>query len=972
MTVIHGFELVRQQTIPEFETEARFYQHVKTGAELLSLSNRDENKVFGITFRTPVTESTGVAHILEHSVLCGSRKYPVKEPFVELLKGSLQTFLNAFTYPDRTCYPVASQNVKDFYHLIDVYLDAVFYPRLTPFVLQQEGWHYELNSSEQPLIYKGVVFNEMKGAYSSPDNLLSFYSQQSLFPDTTYGFDSGGDPREIPKLTFEHFKTFHQNYYHPSNARIYFCGDDDVTKRLELLDEYLRDFSRQELESSVPLQPHFTEPVRIIRPYAAGSDGATSNKGMLTMNWLLPETTAVETNLALTIVEYLLLGMPASPLRKALIDSGLGEDIAGVGLESGLRQMYLSTGLKGIDISNAERIEALILETLARLVREGIDLHTIEAALNIIEFRLRENNTGHFPRGLLLMLRSLTTWLYGGDPLATVAFEAPLNTIKSRLATDRRYFEQILDRFLLHNPHRTTLILQPDPQLGSQEMARELKVLADVRAALSQDELEAVIKNTRELQQKQTTPDSPEALATIPRLNLSDLEQQNRLIPVTCLENQQAPILYHDLSTSGILYFDLGFNLRQLPQQYLPYAPLFGRALLEMGTEKEDFVTLVQRISRKTGGIRTSLFNSAARDSAQGAAWLFLRGKAMRSQIQDLLAILSDVLSSVRLDNRERFRQMVLEEKAQQEQKIIPGGSQIVDMRLRSHFNESDWAEEQMKGVSYLFFLRRLADAVDHDWAGVRAALEEMRRLLINKKAMIANVTLDETSWASCEIRVREFFTALPEALPQQAVWAAQRPPVQEGLTIPAHVNYVGKGANLYKLGFAYHGSVHVITGYLRTTWLWDRVRVQGGAYGARCHFDRFSGILTFTSYRDPNLKKTIETFDGAAEFLGTAAISQDELTRAIIGTIADIDMYMLPDAKGYTSLQRYLIDNTDELRQQMRNEILSTTVDHFRAFAGVLQEVKKNGIVKVLGYEQAIADVLASRPGWMEVVKVL
>jgi hypothetical protein len=391
-----------------------------------------------------------------------------------------------------------------------------------------------------------------------------------------------------------------------------------------------------------------------------------------------------------------------------------------------------------------------------------------------------------------------------------------------------------------------------------------------------------------------------------------------------------------------------------------------------MGTEKENFVTLVQRISRKTGGIRTSLFNSVVSDSGQGAAWLFLRAKAMRSQIQELLAILTDVLSGVRLDNRERFRQMVLEEKAQLEQKLIPGGSQMVDLRLRAHFNEADWAEEQMKGVSYLFFLRRLADAMDKDWPGVHAALEEMRRLLINQQAVIANATLDEKSWTICEPRVREFLAALPEAPLQQVAWTPQRPALQEGLTIPAHVNYVGKGANLYQLGYAYHGSVHVLTGYLRTTWLWDRVRVQGGAYGARCHFDRFSGVLTFTSYRDPNLEKTIAAFDGAAEFLDSTSFSQDELTRAIIGAIADIDMYMLPDARGYTSLQRYLIRNTDEMRQQMREEILSTTIDHFRAFASVLRKVKDNGIVKVLGYEQAIADVLAGRPGWMEVVKIL
>ncbi len=972
MTLIHGFKLIQHQAIPELETEARLYRHEKTGAELLSLSNRDENKVFGITFRTPVSNSTGVAHILEHSVLCGSRKYPVKEPFVELLKGSLQTFLNAFTYPDRTCYPVASQNVKDFYNLVDVYLDAVFYPRLTPLVLQQEGWHYELTGREQPLRYQGVVFNEMKGAYSSPENLLALYSQQSLFPDTPYGFDSGGDPREIPSLSFEQFKAFHQTYYHPSNARIYFYGDDDIPGRLAKADEYLKDFAYRQLDTQVPLQPRFSKPRRITRPCPTGNDPAVHPKGMLTMNWLLVETVAIEINLALTVLEYLLLGMPASPLRKALIDSGLGEDLAGVGLDSDLRQIYLSTGLKGIDTSHADRVETLMLESLAGLVRDGIDPHTVEAALNTVEFRLRENNPGQFPRGLLLMLRALTTWLYGGDPLATVAFAAPLTALKNRLATNRRYFEQLIERFLLHNQHRTTLVLQPDPDLSERERAREHAALAAVRSSLSAAELDELIRNTRELQAKQAQPDSPQALATIPRLSLADIETQNRTIPLACIPDQPLPLLYHDLATNGILYFDLGFNLHQVPHTCLPYVPLFGRALLELGTEQEDFVTLVQRINRKTGGISTSLFNSATHDAGPSGSWLFLRGKALPEQTADLLAILADVLSGVRLDNRERFRQMVREEKAQLEQKLIPGGSQIVDMRLRAHFSEADWAEEQMKGVSYLFFLRALADAVERDWSAVLAHLEELRRRLINARAMIANVTLDGKHWAACERRVRDFLAALPAKPLQEQVWVPQRPAAHEALTIPARVNYVGKGMHLYSHGYTYHGSVQVIVGYLRTTWLWDRVRVQGGAYGARCHFDRFSGVLTFTSYRDPNLQMTLETFDQAADFLDTAHLSADELTRAIIGAIADIDRHLLPDAKGYTSLQRYLIGNTDALRQQMRTEIFATTGDHFKAFAGVLKTARNNGIVTVLGSEQAVADTLASRPGWLDVVKVL
>jgi Zn-dependent M16 (insulinase) family peptidase len=471
MKTIHGFQLFRDQDISELNTRAKLFRHLKTGAELLSLENDDENKVFGITFRTPPTDATGVAHILEHSVLCGSRKYPVKEPFVELLKGSLKTFLNAFTYPDRTCYPVASQNLQDFYNLIDIYLDAVFYPRITPHIFQQEGWHYELENPDDPLIFKGVVFNEMKGVFSSPDRMLTEYSQHSLFPDTTYGLQSGGDPQHIPELTYEQFKIFHHTYYHPSNARIFFYGDSPAEDRLRLLNDYLEDFEPLEIDAAVPLQPRFDQPKHIDRFYAVSQDADIHKKDMVTVNWLLTETTDPETNLALHVLEHILIGTPASPLRKALIDSGLGEDLAGVGLEDELRQMFFSTGLKGINVQTASQVETLILQTLTHLAEEGIDLPTIEAALNTIEFRLRENNAGTFPRGLLLMLRSLATWLYDGDPLALLAFEAPLTTIKARLANDGTYFQDLICQHFLQNPHRTTVVLQSDPDLGEREEA---------------------------------------------------------------------------------------------------------------------------------------------------------------------------------------------------------------------------------------------------------------------------------------------------------------------------------------------------------------------------------------------------------------------------------------------------------------------------------------------------------------------
>ncbi|MFC1823306.1 insulinase family protein [Thermodesulfobacteriota bacterium] len=970
MTVIHGFETLQEQSIRELQTSAILFRHQKTGAELLSLINDDENKVFGITFRTPPTDSTGVAHILEHSVLCGSRKFPVKEPFVELLKGSLKTFLNAMTYPDKTCYPVASQNVQDLYNLIDVYLDAVFYPRLTPFIFQQEGWHFELSKADDPLIYKGVVFNEMKGAYSSPDTLLAQYSQQSLFPDTTYGLESGGAPGEIPNLTFDQFMRFHEKYYHPSNARIFFYGNDDPERRLSFLNGYLNEFEPKEIDSAVPLQPRFDRPVQFKKSFASGSEEGL--KGMLTMNWLLEETTQSDHYFAMHILEYLLLGMPGSPLRKALIDSNLGEDLAGGGLESELRQMYLSTGLKGIQIANAPRIEALILDTLGGLVKNGIDQPTIEAAMNRVEFRLRENNTGSFPRGLSLMLRSLTTWLYNGNPFAPIDSEAPLKAIKKRLASEKYFFEDLIDRFFLQNPHRSTLILEPDAALAARENTEEKDRLSKARAAMDPEELHGIIDSASQLKVLQETPDSPEALSTIPSLKLADLDRHNKLIPLVSTGHHGARILHHGIFTNGIAYLDIGFNLHSLPQSVLPYAGFFGRALLEMGTEAEDYVSLSQRISRKTGGLHPASLTSAIKGSGTGAAWLFLRGKSMMDQTDSLLDILRDVLLGVQLDNRDRFLQMVLESKARQEHRLVPNGHQMVNLRLRAHFHESAWAAEQINGVSYLFFLRKLAEKAEKNWPKVLADLQEIRRLLINRNAILANITMDEADWDRFQPNLHQFLDALPAAPFQPTEWHPGESPGDEGLVIPSQINYVGKGTDLYQSGYRFHGSAHVISRFLRNSWLWDRIRVQGGAYGAFCLFDRLSGILSFVSYRDPNLLKSLDVFDQASRFLRDIDLTEGELSKGIIGTIGEIDDHKLPDASGYTSMVRYITGETDEDRQQMRDEVLQTTAGDFRAFADMLEDFKRNGLVKVLGSEGAIQEANERRPGWLDVSRIL
>ena len=948
----YGFEHLWTQDIPEIKSTASLYRYAKNGAELLSIQNSDENKVFGITFRTPPKDSTGVAHILEHSVLCGSQKYPVKEPFVELLKGSLQTFLNAMTFPDKTCYPVASQNVQDLYNLIDVYLDAVFYPRITPEIFAQEGWHYELSDQSGDLQYKGVVYNEMKGAYSSPDGLLHEYSQQTLFPDSPYGLDSGGHPEWIPRLTYEDFFSFHRKYYHPSNAKIFFYGDDDPERRLQKAHEYLKDFEPIEPDSQIGLQPRIPEPVRFESAYPADDPEA---KCMLTMNWLLDVSTDVEKALAFQILEVLLIDMPSSPLRKALLDSGLGEDLAGIGLENDLRQMYFSTGLKGVGSQDLDRVPEFVLATLQELTSKGFDPKAVEAAVNTVEFELRENNSGSLPRGLVVMIRALTTWLYDKDPTAPLAFEEPLSSIKARLDSGEKLFEHLVQQDLLDNPHHSVVILRPDKDKGRELERREQNQLQQTARALSDEDRDRLKAEAEKLHKAQEEPDDPRDLAGIPSLKVSDLTPEVTTIPIQIQDQDRVSVLYHELDTNGVVYLDLAFDLRQLHQKLLGYIPVFGRCLVEMGTDKEDEVSFNQRIQSKTGGIHAESWASMKDEGRDFGAWMLLRGKAMLDKVPDFVSLLEDALLRANFDNQARFRQIVLEEKAKMEQRLVPAGHQIVNMRLRAKYSFADWAFEHMHGVSYLLFLRYLLQEVDTSWDKVLASLEEIRQVLINARSMVANLTLDGASWSGAETAFQGLFSSLPDREPGQITWLAECLQGNEGLTLPSQVNYVGKGVDLYAQGYTFDPSSLVVNRYLRTSWLWDKLRVQGGAYGAFSLFDHLSGVLTMVSYRDPQLLGTLDVYDQTGNFLQNARLDDAEIERAVIGSIGDMDRHQLPDAKGLTSMFRYLTGETDEKRQLRRDAILKTTRDDFRAMAQWYSTISQAGKVVVLGDKSRI-----------------
>ncbi|HOV94600.1 MAG TPA: insulinase family protein [Spirochaetales bacterium] len=972
-----SFTLIEQRNVPEIDSIVRLYKHDGTGARLLSIINKDENKSFGISFRTPPTSSNGVAHIMEHSTLCGSRKYPVKEPFVELMKSSLNTFLNALTFPDKTVYPVASTNLKDFYNLIDVYLDAVFYPTLSEDIFRQEGWHYEVEP-DGSLSRKGVVYNEMKGAYSDPDEMHADWCRRSLFPDTTYGFDSGGDPEVIPQLDYDTFVAFHKKYYHPSNSFIFFYGDDDPDTRLSMMDAWLAPFSRADVDSMPGLQAPFTAPISMDKACDGNDD-----KGFVAVNWGLAEHGDLEYSIALTILTYILVGTPASPLRKALIDSGYGEDLAGFGYEESMRQTAWSIGLKGVAPENMDKVESLILDTLTQLAKDGIDPDTIEASINTVEFALREKNTGNFPRGLAVMFEALGEWLYDKNPIDALEFEAPIRNLRATLAKGERFFESMIDSLFLKNQFRSTVRLLPSADEGRRREAKEKAELAAIRAQLSDAEIEALKAQVEALNRRQETPDSPEALATIPSLDLADIPKEVPKLPSEAFSiptgagqaSEKSAVcmgLFHDLPTSSILYFDIAFPFTSIEPRLLPYVSILGRAILETGTDKFDYITIMQEIGKHTGGIGASVHTGTVWDSKKASASFIVRSKAMAEKTEKLFEILTEVLLHAKLDNKDRLRQIVLEEKAQAEASAIPEGHRLVITRMRSHFSEADAMAERLRGCEQLFFLRGLAERIDTDWSGVLADLEAVRNAVLNYSNAIYNVTLDRANFEAVRPQLEGFVQGLVQAQTQVTgraqvtgrVQAQGQAPnsaapdanaviapsaVPEVLLAPTQVNFVGRAYPIGLAGAPANGAFRVVKKYLDTVYLWEKIRVQGGAYGCPSVYDLNTGVFAFASYRDPNLGRTLEVYDAASDFLEMVEISEDELRKCIIGTIGDVDIYMLPDAKGFASLVNYLVHYTDEKRQEHRDELLAASKSDFRSLARALRVARDSAVTTLL-----------------------
>ena len=957
----YGFKELGTEYIAEYGCYGILYEHSKTGAQLMSLIADDENKTFGVVLRTPPTNSTGIPHILEHSVLCGSKKYPIKEPFVELLKGSLNTFLNAFTYPDRTCYPVASTNVADFYNLVDVYIDAVFFPRCVndKSTFEQEGWHIELEDPSKPTdaTYKGVVYNEMKGVYSNPESVLGRDLQQSTFPSNTYGVDSGGDPKEILNLSFEEFQDFHAKFYHPTNSRFWFYGDDDPEKRLAILSEALESFEkRTDIESKVERQALWTDgPKQLRRKYAASAEeGPDGSKSYVAMQWLLHDDKLdLDTEIALGFLDHLMLGTVSAPLRKKLLDSKLGEALTASGIEDELMQPTFSVGLKGVKEEDLDKVEPLVMEELRRLAEEGFDAKSVEASVNTIEFALRENNTGRFPRGLSLMLRSMTNWLYDRDPFTPLRFEEPLQKLKARIEAGEDVWRPLIQKYLLDNSHKVTLYLEPDKALAKATEEEEKARIVSETKALGEEDLAKLVENTKLLKKKQETPDTPEALKCVPSLSVSDIPKEAKTIPIDVRTDglpEGAKLITHDIFTNDIVYAEMLLPLRGVPKDLVPYVPLFARCIFNVGTTDESLLELQQRIGSKTGGISASCFTSDIKGEDEAVAYIMIRGKCTRAQAPDLFALAKDAAFKCRVDDEERITQMVLESKASYETSIVAAGHRFASSRLHAMENtEAGWLGDAMGGLGGLYHTRSLAKSLTEGgaFAEVSSKLEQIRQAVLNSNGSIVNLTGDAALLAEVTPLAEDFMASLPANGAATCDWAS-REPVEarnELLTVPTQVNYVAKSINLYKGGYDLHGASYVVNKQLNVTWLWDRVRVSGGAYGGFCDFDTHSGLLTYASYRDPNLLKTLDVYSGTPGHLKgeeVEAMDSESLEKAVVGTIGDVDSYQLPDAKGYSSLLRHILKVSDEQRQQRRDEILATTKEDFASFGDVIADAEK------------------------------
>ena len=953
---LSAYEIVQQSHLKDIESEGILLRHKKTGARIAVVSNEDDNKVFYIGFRTTPEDDTGVPHIIEHTTLCGSEKFPVKDPFVELVKGSLNTFLNAMTYPDKTLYPVASYNDKDFKNLMDVYMDAVFHPNITKYqeIFKQEGWHYELEDVDAPLTINGVVYNEMKGAYSSPDEIQQQAISASLFPDNTYSKDSGGNPDFIPTLTYEAYLEFYHKYYHPSNSYIYLYGDMDVEERLNWLDqEYLSKYDYLEVDSSIKKQEAFSAVKDVITYYPITESESEKDNTYLSYNKVVGEALDEKLYQAFDVLDYVLVSAPGAPVRRALIDAGVGKDIS-CSYMNGIYQPTFSIIARNANLEDKDKFVSIIEETLRDLVKNGLNEKSLLAGINSEEFRFREGDFGNFPKGLLYGLSCMDSWLYDDskpflhlDCLDTFAF------LKEQISTG--YFERLIETYLLNNTHGSIIAVAPKKNLNLENEAKQKEQLEDYKKSLSKEQIEALIAETKHLHEYQMEPSPEEELAKIPMLTREDLKKEAMEFTNIEVQLKDVPVVRHEVATNGIDYMTFLFDANDVAEEDIPYLGLLRAVLGYMNTESYTFSELANEINIYTGDITSGLgLYPDVKELGKIDVRYNVRVKVLEENLEYAMKLVYEILQTTKVSDTKRLGEIIAQLKSRLQNNLSGSGHVISAMRAWSYSSLYGYYQDSTTGIGFYRKIQELDTLMKEEPQKVIDKLNALIDQIFAADRLTISFTSKEEAYRKAAPVVEEFLNKLPKSSPK-----GQKPQLvlekkNEAFTDASQIQYVSRTGNFVKHGYSYKGTMKILKMILSYDYLWLNIRVKGGAYGCMSSFLR-TGECYFTSYRDPNLAKTNQVYEGVPEYLRNFDPDERDMTKYIIGTFGSLDTPLYPEAKGSRSMAAYLEHLTYEDIQKERDEILNATKEDIRQLAVPIEAVLSDDQICVIGNEQAI-----------------
>ncbi len=953
-----AYDIKELRDVPDLNSKGAILQHKKSGAKVVVLKNDDPNKVFYIGFRTTPDNSTGVAHIMEHTVLCGSRKFPVKDPFVELVKGSLNTFLNAMTYPDKTVYPVASCNDADFQNLMDVYLDAVFYPNIfkEKKIFMQEGWHYELDDKDGELKINGVVYNEMKGAFSSPDDVLDRAILNTLFPDNTYANESGGDPDDIPDLTYEEYLEFHKKYYHPSNSYIYLYGDMDMAEKLNWMDEqYLSAFDYQNVDSEIKEQTAFVQPVDVVKEYSITSDESEENNTYLSYNAVVGNVLDKEKYIAFQILDYALCSAPGASLKQLLTDKGIGTEIYSV-YDNGVYQPYFSVVAKNANYDQKEEFVKTVEGELKRLVKEGISKKSLTAALNYFEFKYREADFGSYPKGLMYGLQMFDSWLYDANsPFMHVEANDTYAVLRKKIDTD--YFEQLIQTYLLQNTHKSIVCVVPKPGLNAEKDRKLAQQLADYKAMLTESQIEKLVKETKALKEYQESEDAPEDIAKIPMLKREDLKKEAEPFVLEEMEQDGTKVLFHDIFTNKVSYIRLIFPVEGIEEKDLFTLGVLKAVWGLMDTKQHGYADFFNEIFMHTGGIAPVVNTYAnAKDDDKFRLHVECKAKALYGQADKAFALMEELLLESDFSDKKRLREILEECKSKVEANMQSSGHVAAELRAASYFNKTAYIEEQMRGIAFYRKLTALVADFDNRADALIADLQSLVEKICRPERFCVDYTgtregLEEvlSGIPSCKAKLFTTKVEHKELCIEPKVY-------NEGFKTSGQVQYVCRCGNYKEKGLPYHGALRVLKVMMGYEYLWLNVRVKGGAYGCMTNYQK-TGESYFVSYRDPNLKETLDVYQKAADYIRAFDADERTMTKYVIGAISDKDVPLTPQTKGNRSMSAYFAEYDFDMEQKERDELLATNPETIRSLAAYIDAFMEQDHVCVIGSEEKIKE---------------